>query len=492
TGTTVNSEVTYSCMDGAVPTSPVIMITCEGSTGQWSPLQGSCSVVTCGQPPTLDTMNVELTPRSITNAYPGLDATQLQITYGAEAKYTCKPGWTTAEGASYISQCQSDGTWSPTTNFRCSAVDCGQPPVVANAVQRSYTDTTYGDNVTIACLSGFSPLDGLTLTCDHTGNWVGDSQTCEIVNCGDPPPRDNSVPTFTATTLNSMARYECNGSAIVELGDNSTSVCQENGEWSAVALTCVPSPCGEAPPVTNSRIEYKMDYEGQVVYQCRAGYTSSGTNTKSCTPEGKWTSDPVTECIVPGTTSCGSAPYIMNSSRTYSSTTAGSVAAYTCDVGFDGGSFSATCSSDGTWQFTTTYGCSPVQCGAVPAVENSDSARVSGMFYGDVVIYQCLEGYIHTGPSLKTCESNRQWSADVVECANKSSIFCADPPRRDYSVVEYESRVEGANATYTCAAGYTGPTANSQCKGDGEWSDPGIICEPVMCSSPTPIANSDI
>ncbi|GFR87209.1 sushi, von Willebrand factor type A, EGF and pentraxin domain-containing protein 1-like, partial [Elysia marginata] len=90
--TTANSEVTYSCLAGAVPsTGHVIKVTCEGSTGQWSSPQGSCSVVTCGAPPDMDTMVSELTPRSTLDAFPGLDEEELKMAFGGQAKYTCIP-----------------------------------------------------------------------------------------------------------------------------------------------------------------------------------------------------------------------------------------------------------------------------------------------------------------------------------------------------------------------------------------------------------------
>ena len=118
------------------------------------------------------------------------------------------PGYSSPDGASCISQCQSDGTWSSIDNFQCSPVGCGQPPHVANSSHVSHTATTFGENVTVTCLPGFSPLEGMTLTCDETGNWIGGDRTCDPIDCGDPPTVDDAVASyFDHTTLNSTVRY---------------------------------------------------------------------------------------------------------------------------------------------------------------------------------------------------------------------------------------------------------------------------------------------
>ena len=91
-GTALGSEVTYNCLAGAVSSPARITVTCEGDSGQWSPLQGSCSVVICGQPPAVDEMEVELTTRPLNTAHPGLTDQELRTAYGAQAVYTCMEG----------------------------------------------------------------------------------------------------------------------------------------------------------------------------------------------------------------------------------------------------------------------------------------------------------------------------------------------------------------------------------------------------------------
>ena len=110
----------------------------------------------------------------------------------------------------YISECQADGTWSLTANQLlqlCGPVDCGQPPSVANSTDRNYTTTTFGQTIRVECLPGFSPLDGIPVTCNATGDWEVPEVTCEIIDCGTPPKMDNATVEFKETFVNSTVQH---------------------------------------------------------------------------------------------------------------------------------------------------------------------------------------------------------------------------------------------------------------------------------------------
>ena len=173
----------------------------------------------------------------------------------------------------------------------------------------------------------------------------------------------------------------------------------------------------------------------------------------------------------------------------YQYTTLGSIVIY---GGFTGQQFEASCGADGRWEVRDPHDFSPVDCGAAPTIEKSVTARVSGTTYGHVAVYECLEDFTHTGPSLKTCEANQHWSSYIVECAPENSVSCGDPPTRDHADVMFESRAAGATARYSCIAGYTGSDTGSVCQTDGQWSEPDILWEPVYCDLPSAVLNSHI
>ncbi|GFR85002.1 sushi, von Willebrand factor type A, EGF and pentraxin domain-containing protein 1 [Elysia marginata] len=636
-------------------------------------------------------------------------------------------GYVPPDGASYVSQCQADGTWSSRDNFVCSPVDCGQPPHVANASHIDNSATTFGENVTAFCLPGFLPLTGFVFTCDETGSWVGSDVTCGQINCGNPspvhsacrldgtwsgsqleceewncePPPDlaNGAVHYTSLRLNSTAVYTCDpglrlleastvenisnalvlrsvdavcndervwvsrsrqeptetltcvevqcpsaptipntrvvtasvGSIAVTdsvryecldgykhrgldpeiicqdngtwsfpffeclkidcghpprirfaevsfdsgttvgseaaytcdvgydfVGNQTTRTCESDGLWSREFIQCIPeeqkncgdppklfamakvevhffqntwtavytcaegyqhawsntldcypplfywiaapvircdlADCGDPPPVENAdAIDTKTTAGSVVTYQCRGDHVPSGDNDKTCTPQGSWSTEPVVECIRPGTVVCGPPPQVMNSKRMYTSTTEGSLASYRCDHGFTGPQFETLCGPDGQWTPIEPSACSRVACGTAPTVKNSAASYLSGTEFGDVVVYKCQEGHKLTGTSLKTCQADGLWSPDIVECVQESATVCGDPPRKDGTIVMYDSRAVGAIAVYSSVAHYTGDNLDSRCRPDGQWSKSnGAAYQIVNCDLPAAIPNSEI
>ncbi|GFR58360.1 sushi, von Willebrand factor type A, EGF and pentraxin domain-containing protein 1 [Elysia marginata] len=570
-GTTANSEVIYSCLAGAVPNLAEIKVVCEGSTGQWSSLEGTCSAVTCGQPPAVDKMDTEMTSRSSVYAFPSLDAEELKMAFGAQAKYTCKPGYVPLGEVSYISECEADGAWSSTENFVCSPVECGQPPHPPNVSHMSYTATTFGENATAFCLPGFYPLTGLAMTCGETGSWVGNGVTCDLINCGTPPPVDNAVAHYVATSLKAEAKYECQDEAAVQEGSNSTSTCQENGEWSPPSIQCLAVPCGSAPSVPNSSVTYKLtdEREFDAVYTCDNGYVFFSSSTKLlCDLRNniwRFDGDNNIKCVG---ISCGAAPSVNHSIVVESGRNFPAQASYTCDAGYMLSSSVSikTCNEDGSWS-TDDVTCDRAMCStptppryavlsqgvtlqerydhgdnvtficqdghlAAPA-SSLDSPRMSNgnltcldgnwtIIEPDVlciacnippvvtyatweipkeqptrVVYTCDAGYNITRDNINTLDCLETESPGVwfgngeVRCER---VDCGNPPLTDNGTVSTEGTKYNDTATYTCNFGYRAAAGDSErkCSSHGTWSGSELECEVWNCEPPPDVANSTV
>jgi len=53
-----------------------------------------------------------------------------------------------------------------------------------------------------------------------------------------------------------------------------------------------------------------------------------------------------------------------------------------------------------------------------PVVDDSTSVSVTGFDVGEVAIYACNAGFLNlTGPSLRSCELNGEWSEDPPTCS---------------------------------------------------------------------------
>ncbi|RUS78166.1 hypothetical protein EGW08_014075, partial [Elysia chlorotica] len=502
--TTADSVVTYSCLDGSVPVPGQIQVTCQGSTGQWSPLQGSCKVVTCDQPKAVDKAQVELTPRSLDSAYPGMSSQDLLLAYGAEAVYTCIAGYIPVEGATYISQCQADGTWSPTETFLCSPVDCGVPPNVTNSTPPAInTATTFGENVTLGCLRGFSPLVGLTFTCDVSGRWVGTMETCTPLDCGDPPAVENATVSFNGTGLSSIALYECIQPAVVEREDNSTSMCQENEEWSPVGVTCIPVPCGDAPSANNTDVTYiRLDVDlFKAQYTCHPGFKfANGDLTVTCNAERRWESHGTfvdefeceqIRCPPPPDI----AKAVLNSSNV-DVFTINSTAYYTC---VDGSKLVGlqpllSCTEDATWS-VAFFECRKIDCGKPPPIPNAQVSFDGGTGEGAVALYTCESDYtLVSKRNNRTCGPDGLWTSEFIECLSSGVEHCGDPPPVEFATVSLQSAVRGSLAIYDCQEGYRHTWSNiMECSNISEsWTAiPIVNCAPMDCGWPPEIVNTD-
>ncbi|GFR98083.1 sushi, von Willebrand factor type A, EGF and pentraxin domain-containing protein 1-like [Elysia marginata] len=428
---------------------------------------------------------------TIPNARP-VNVSSGSILVNTTVQYECLGGFK-HRGLDPEIMCKDDGTWS-FPFFECLRTNCGPPPPIRYAAVSVDRDAIVGSKALYTCDNGYELVGNQTTrTCESDGLWSREFIECVPAgqkNCGDPPTL-HAMATVDVHSLENTwtAVYTC-AEGYQHAWSNTFDCSSPLFYWiAAPVIKCGLADCGDPPPVEHADAFHTHTTVGSlVIYRCHVDYVHVGDATKKCTSQGSWPTEPVVECVVPGTVSCGSPPDIMNSKRVYASTSVGSVATYTCDEGFTGSQFNAVCGADGEWTLRDPSSCSSVACGTVPSVQNSATSHPSGTTYGDVVVYKCAEGYKHTGTSLKTCEANGLWSPDIVECVPESSTVCGDPPRKDGAIVSYTSRVEGARATYSC----DGNDFHSLCSQDGQWSNPSVTCERINCDLPTAIPNSEI
>ncbi|GFR84906.1 sushi, von Willebrand factor type A, EGF and pentraxin domain-containing protein 1 [Elysia marginata] len=520
-GTTADSVVTYTCLTGAIPSSPLMTSTCIGSSADWSPVPGLCSVVSCGQPPPLDTMDVELKTRSLQGAFPGLDGDELAVAFGGEALYTCKQGYTTPEDATYVSQCQADGSWSARDHFRCSPVDCGPPPSVTNARPPEFTATTFAATATISCLPGYGPVENITLVCNESASWEGPEMTCEQVDCGPPPSVTNArPPEFTATTFAATATISC----LPEYGpvENITLVCNESASWEGPEMTCEQVDCGPPPRVdfatlnvnSSSTSDAISTLAGSVVnYTCLAVAipVSAEHMTSTCDAStGQWSPVPppctLVICEIPpavdnAVVMLKARPLvgeIVASMETQEILRAyGGEAVYSCDDGYtppEGATYISQCQADGNWSFTSGFACSPVDCDQPPQLANGSDVNQTNTTFGAQVTVFCRPGFSPVAGIPFRCNASGEWETTAQDVGCRL-IECGEPTPVDNATLKYNSTNVASTAHYSCIepAVSTGEeNATAVCQEDGQWSNVSISCLAVPCGAAPEVAHSSV
>ncbi|GFR77882.1 sushi, von Willebrand factor type A, EGF and pentraxin domain-containing protein 1 [Elysia marginata] len=496
-GTWTSVDTTCSLVDCGTPPSVygASTSTCEGSSSQWSPVPGPCVAVSCGEPPAAQNMEFELADRRLEGAFPGLDASQLARGYGGEARYTCVDGYTKPEGATYISHCQADGSWGSTDNFRCSPVDCGPPPSVTNARPPEFTATTFAETATISCLPGYAPVENITLVCNASARWEGPEMTCEEVDCGEPI-------TVALATIDLTACLP--GFSPVQ---GVTLTCNATGAWEPTEenAECRFIDCGEPTPVNNAGVDYnETGLNARAQYSCTQPAVTEGDDTSSCQENGQWSAVTVSCFPVP----CGEAKEVAHSSVQYVHTNSQLKAEYTCDPGYtlqsESGS-SVSClslqdSQTNSWE-SKDLTCRGVSCGEAPGVPNANVA-LTGSAYPYNAVYTCNQGYFLSSPaSTKTCQSNAVWSADEVVC---TEIKCPPPQLQDSAqfatpIAPQDKFSIGQSVNFQCADTFTMvpktsameavATSSVTCQDGTSWTspDPKVVCLPTTCGIPPAI-----
>ncbi|XP_064387710.1 sushi, von Willebrand factor type A, EGF and pentraxin domain-containing protein 1-like isoform X5 [Halichondria panicea] len=455
TGTTFEETATYSCENG-YQSSGSSTVTCQAS-GSWGTAP-TCQPVPCGNPPTI----------------PNGSRTFTGTTFEETATYSCENGYQLS-GSSTVT-CQANGSWG--TAPTCQPVLCGNPPTIPNG-SRTFTGTTFEDTATYSCENGYQSSGSSTVTCQASGSW-GTAPTCQPVPCGNPPTIPNGSRTFTGTTFEETATYSCENG--YQSSGSSTVTCQASGSW-GTAPTCQPVPCGNPPTIPNgSRTFTGTTFGDTATYSCENGYQLSGSSTVTCQASGSWSTASTCSLRVP----CGDPPTIPNGFKTFTGTTFGETATYTCNTGYQLlGSSTVTCQASGSWSTAPT--CSPVPCGNPPTIPNG-SRTFTGTTFEETATYSCENGYQLSGSSTVTCQASGSWDT-APTC---SPVPCGSPPTILNGSRTFNDTIIGETATYICDDGYQlSGSAIVMCQASGSWSTrPSCNApQPGSCDNPPTISN---
>jgi CUB/sushi domain-containing protein len=527
TSTTYGSTATYSCLDG-YDMDGGATITCSAA-GTWTATP-ACEPRDCGPPPAA-------------GEYANLDPYS-DTTYGAVVTYQCDGGYVPISGSPTSVSCLATGAWSPAVGLACEPapltcapnpcehgscvesggvfdhcicdpgwlgdmcnqpVDCGAPPPAGEfASLVGVTGTTLGHTATYACQIGYAPsAGGEAITCTASGAWSPAPLVCAPVSCG-PAPAIGEGTTVTNPQAEyfylQTVEYACELGYEASSGDAS-QLCEADGAWGGATLACALDPdfCPEPPTPAPSSHALLQSSTGRFLgatsdYVCELGYVPAPgyaePTTLVCAVDGGggvWQGTSL-GCVP---VDCGVPPAAPdNGSRSYTSTTLGSTVTYSCDPGYDvEGAASLLCEASGLWSGSAPV-CTPVDCGAPPALNGPDSVLVSstGTTYLSTATYACATGYTGGGASL-TCGADGAWAGPATTC---SIVTC--PPDPAAALGPGVQRTDGGGNTYGTVATFacdgstgfewaSGSGSTQTCEADGTWQG-NVACQLHDCGPP--------
>ncbi|KAF7654801.1 hypothetical protein LDENG_00064570 [Lucifuga dentata] len=167
-------------------------------------------------------------------------------------------------------------------------------------------------------------------------------------------------------------------------------------------------------------------------YSCDPGYLPDGPSILTCTPLGRWSSEPP-RCIRSGACLPLSEPenggYTCHPSpcRMFSH---GTVMEFYCDEGFVlKGDYNYLTCQDGQWDGPMQISCISQGCVRPFMVQHGTTNLTEsnrGSFpVGTVLQYSCDPGYLPDGPSILTCTTLGHWSSEPPRCIR--SDVCQPP-----------------------------------------------------------------
>lgn len=399
--------------------------------------------------------------------------------YNTELEYDCQPGYKLI--GARRRRCTETGEWDA-PEPSCYEEYCSTLPIVLNS-HIVYTGSGVNSRAEYVCDEGYTLVEGdFELLCQPDKTWLGALPSCQIVDCGKPPDIGNGTVEVTATTYGSVATYDCFFGFVIE--GSTEQHCDAYGLWNGTVPRCLAVTCQVPPLIVNGYIAYEgnMYVDSQIEYECQECYKLNGTQYRSCTVEGLWTLDEPTCNLI----YCDPLPSGIPNGRVIGNDNAcGSLVEYECSSGYElNGRQKATCLENERWSSQTPT-CERVNCGAPPPLDYGRFAGESFLFT-DKITYECDEGHILRGTSVRVCQANANWSDSSPHC---DIVNCTTLEAPANAVIDMNGISFGSYANVRCIPGFRAVGETTiMCSATGHWNKELPHCVPVICPpAPKPV-----
>ncbi|XP_065189183.1 sushi, von Willebrand factor type A, EGF and pentraxin domain-containing protein 1-like isoform X2 [Sycon ciliatum] len=432
------AQRTFSCSDGYTLSGDSQLVCLLN--GSWSAPLPNCS------------KSAECAPLNVGNA----TVSSGPYRVNSIVNITCNAGFELSGNAMVI--CLDSQKWSSIPI--CNRVpEC--PLLIVNNAVVSGVSTRVNSIRNITCNVGFELSGHSLVTCLPSGDWTTFPVCNRVPQC----PLltvSNGIVSGGSNTVNSIRSITCN--ANFDLSGNSMVICLATAAWSSTPV-CNPRPC-PGPPNTNNGVvmsdpSASYAYGDSVYVQCNTGH--SGSDNITCTADGTWST------LTCSASDCGAIQKPVNGMFFTNGTTYGSMASFTCNIGYNlAGSSSITCPESGVWS-ATFPSCDRVVCNTL-VKPTLGTVRIAANDYLSTATYSCNDGYVLSGDAVTTCLLTGLWSTSPPTCQRIPT--CAVLTIANGAFSEQQTQRLSAVANVTCNEGYKINGSRSVvCLESGKWSD---------------------
>lgn len=371
------------------------------------------------------------------------------------AEFSCNAGATLKGDA--VATCNENGSWS----VSLANASCVQCPVLNDPAKGNVTISSNGKvtSAIYSCSVNFTMTGVETLVCQPNGSWSGTPPLCI---CSTPEILANGSVSVSADGM--TASYACDAFFVL-IGASNRTCNKTANKWSGTDPVCYK--CQDFSVPSNG--SYNITTNGTtslVTYSCMIGSTLIGSATRTCQPNGTWSTQAIPNCV-----SCLQLSNNSSAKVTINSDGLTTTASYRCPAEYVlEGDTLLTCTAQGSWSAKA-----PLCVCNTPTNITDGTVAVNDQ---NTATYTCDLWFSLSGPSVRYCLTNGSgWSDSnpvCVRCSMVSDLANGSSPATTNGTVTI--------VTYSCNSGYTlNGTQTSVCQADGIWSSPKPTCS--QCSA---------
>ncbi|XP_037067347.1 C4b-binding protein alpha chain isoform X2 [Peromyscus leucopus] len=415
-----STSLKYICRPGYSRASSSQAIYCKPD-GKWR-IDIACVKKSCRNPGDLRNGQVEV---------------KTDFSFGSQVEFSCSEGYILVGSSTSYCEIQSKGVaWSDPLP-QCVIVKCESPPDISNGRHSGGDDFyTYGSSITYRCDPHFMLRGNASITCTvvnkTVGVWSSSPPTCERITCSEPNISHGTIVSGVRTTYKhkDSVRITCAKGFI--LRGSSYIHCGADGNWSPPPI-CELNSCTNIPDIPHASWirnpkPTKEDFYPvgtMLYYNCQPGYEPAVRHRMAVICQKDFTWSPFKGCKeiccpVPDAKNVR----VIEHKRMYPENGCtyfhDDTVLYKCH---DDSTFSATCSSDGTW-YPKTPSCDQTLC-QKPEIRNGLlSANKDQYVESESVTVQCNFGFAMLGSQSITCSENGTWYPELPKCEEVASKDC--------------------------------------------------------------------
>ncbi|CAH1248690.1 CSMD2 [Branchiostoma lanceolatum] len=270
-----------------------------------------------------------------------------------------------------------------------------------------------------------------------------------------------------------------------------TGNCNNHGSWGSTGGSCLcnsgyTGTCCQTvircssldTPRNGGMSSYDNDYGSTVNFWCNDGYQLTGSSTRTCQGDRRWSgTTPYCDKV-----SCPALSSPANGFVTVGGSFYRDTASYSCFPGYDlVGSSTRTCQADKLWSGTAPT-CVGRHCTPLSAPANG--SVIGGNLYGDHVTFSCNTGFQLSNNDIRICGHDGVWSGVQPTC---EVVECNEPNKIPHSDITVSGVKFGDTINSSCHPGYylVGGDTVRTCQADGEWSGNPHSCQEMCCLQPS-------